>query len=502
MKNLKALLTIIFFSGIIMTNINCAKGPEVEVSELYQPGSPLIAFRVELKAGSVNDPSGKEGLDALTALTIGEGGTKELTYQQVLDKLYPWAASITPQADKEVTIFIGEVHIDHLEEYYKIFTDLLFNPRFDESDFTRNKDLLVSQLENTLRGTDDENLGKEALNVFMYENHPYRATEVGTVQGLKSITLDDVKSYYRQVYTRDNIKIGIAGGYPKSLIDRIKKDFNKLPSGILNEVKLPEPAQINNLEIMFVEKPARGTAISMGFPLSITRKDKDFYALMLVNSYLGEHRTFNGVLMNRLRGDRGLNYGDYSYIEHWVQEGGSTFQLPNTPRHQQYFSIWIRPVEPEKAHFAIRNALYELNRLVEKGLTEEQFESTRKYLINYSKLWVQTSSRRLGYQMDSEFYGTEFFIDKIEKELDLLKLADVNNVIKKYLNAANLKIAVVCSDAKSLQEAMFNNAPSPIKYSSPVSQNILDEDKIIEIFPLQINKEKSRIVPVKELFEK
>lgn len=500
MKTLKFLLSLIFFAGIIMTNINCAKGPEV--TELYQAESPLITFRIQLSVGSINDPAGKEGLNALTAMTIGQGGTIELTYQQVLDKLYPWAAGINPQVDKEVTMFIGEVHKDHLDEFYKIFTDLILNPRFDEADFARNKDLIINHLENSLRGTDDENLGKQALNELIYENHPYRTTEVGTIQGLKSITLEDVKSYYKRAYTKDNIKIGIAGGYRKSLVDKIKEDLEKLPSGKLEEAKLSEPAPIQNMEIMFVEKPARATAISMGFPISLTRKDKDYYALMLVNSYFGEHRTFNGVLMNRLRGDRGLNYGNYSYIEHWVQEGGSRFQLPNTPRHQQYFSIWIRPVQPENAHFAIRNAMYELKNLVEKGMTEEQFEMTKKFLANYSKLWVQTSSRRLGYQMDSEFYETQFFIDRIEKELNAMKLGDVNNVIKKYLNATNIKVAVVCNDAKSLQEAMFNNSPSPIKYASPVAQKILDEDKIIEVFPLEINKEKSKIVPVKELFEK
>jgi zinc protease len=500
MKTLKFFLTIIFFAGIIMNNINCSK--DSEITELYQANSPLVTFRIELKAGSINDPAGKEGLNALTALTIGQGGTKELTYQQVLDKLYPWAAGINPQVDKEVTVFIGEIHKDNLDAFYKIFTDLLLNPRFDEADFTRNKDLIISHLENNLRGTDDENLGKQGLNEFMYNNHPYRTTEVGTVQGLKSITLDDVKNYYKRVYTKDNFKIGIAGGYPKSLVDKIKQDIIKLPSGKLDEVKLPEPEKIQNMEVMFIEKPARGTAISLGFPIPLTRKDRDYYALMLVNSYFGEHRTFNGVLMNRLRGDRGLNYGDYSYIEHWVQEGGSTFQLPNTPRHHQYFSMWLRPVPPENAHFAIRNAMYELKKLVENGLTEDQFQATKKYLVNYSKLWVQTSSRRLGYQMDSEFYGTEFFIDKLEKELSVLRLADVNNVIKKYLSATNIKVAVVCNDAKSLQDAMFNNGPSPIKYASPVSQKILDEDKVIEVFPLEINKDKSKIVSSKELFEK
>ena len=62
------------------------------------------------------------------------------------------------------------------------------------------------------------------------------------------------------------------------------------------------------LEVTIVEKPADSTAISLGFPLDVTRRDDDFYALAVANSYLGEHRTFNGKLMQDLRGKRGLNH--------------------------------------------------------------------------------------------------------------------------------------------------------------------------------------------------
>ena len=122
----------------------------------------------------------------------------------------------------------------------------------------------------------------------------------------------------------------------------------------------------------------------------MTRRDDDFYALAVANSYLGEHRTFNGKLMQDLRGKRGLNYGDYSYIEDFIQEGDSTFPVPNNPRRQQYFSIWIRPVPTDKAVFALRAALWELDRLVEHGMSPAEFEATRSFLLNYSKLWVQT----------------------------------------------------------------------------------------------------------------
>ncbi len=478
-----------------------AKTP-VKVTEMYSPNSPLITFRIILRAGSINDLKGKEGINALTASMLARGGTNELKYQEVVAKLYPWAASINVQPDKEITTFIGNVHSDHLEKFYKLLSDLLLNPRFDPDDFTRNKDLAVNFLEKNLRGIDDENLGKEALGISMFTSHPY-GTAGATVEGLKATSLEDVKEYYRKTYTTGRIWIGIAGGYPRLFVDQMKKDFSKLPDGKFVPVALPSPEKIEELEITFVEKPTRATAISMGHPIPITRKDKDYYALMVANSYFGEHRTFNGVLMNRLREDRGLNYGDYSYIERFTGGVTGVSRLPdvNTPLRQQYFSIWIRPVQPENAHFAVRAAMYELEKFVENGLTEEQFQRTKKFVINYSKLLAQTLNRRLGYKMDSEFYETEYYIDRIERELKALTIDDVTKAIRKYISAKNLKVAIVANDPEDLMKAMLSNTPSPITYASTVSERILEEDKVISTFPLDINKMHSKIVPVAELFE-
>ena len=478
-----------------------AKTP-VRVTEIHSENSPIVTFRVIIRAGSINDIKGREGINALTALMIAQGGTKELRYQEVAAKLYPWAANVDVRPDKEITVFVGNVHRDHLEKFYKLFGDLLLNPRFDPDDFTRNKDLALSYLEKNLRGSDDENLGKDALIISMFANHPY-GTAGATVQGLKSTTLEEVKDYYRKTYTTGNVWIGIAGGYPRSLVTRMEKDFSVLPESKFTLVALPQLEKIEGLEVDVVEKPARATAISLGHPLNITRKDKDFYALMVANSYFGEHRTFNGVLMNRLRGDRGLNYGDYSYIERFIGgvNSGSRFPDVNTPLRQQYFSIWLRPVQPENAHFAIRAAMYELSKFVAEGMTDEQFQQTRKFVSNYSKLWAQTLDRRLGYKMDSEFYGTDDYVDRIDKELKTLTLADVNTAIKKYIDPRNLKVAIVADNVQSLKEAILTNAPSPMTYASSVSERILAEDKVISVLPLGINKAKTRVIPVSMLFE-
>ncbi len=490
----------------LTTILHATEKGGLKFTEIQSNNSPLITFRIILRAGSVNDPPGKEGLNALTANVIGDGGTSSLTYQQVVEMMYPWAANFGVQSDQEITTFIGDVHKDHLDQFYKLMSDLLLHPRFDEADFQRIKDMSLNYLKNTLRATDDEGLGKQSLNAFMFDGHPYGKAEVGTVQGLESITLDDVKQYYKRTYNQANLWIGIAGGYPKSIIATMKKDFSTLPAGTFKSVTLNEVKPVKDVEVMVVEKPARAYAVSMGYPIPLTRKDKDFYALMVANSYFGEHRTFNGVLMNRLRGDRGLNYGDYSYTEKFTGGLGSNGVFPtlNTPLRQQYFSIWLRPIPPEKTYFGIRNALFELKNLVEKGISKDDFEQTRKFVVNYSKLFAATLNRRLGYQMDSEFYGTDYFIDRIEKELKKLTVDDVNAAIKKYLHPGDIKIAVVADEGKgqAFLDAMIANTPCPITYSSPVAQSILDQDKTIEVFPLTINKEKSKVVNAKDLFEK
>lgn len=478
-------------------------GPVPALTLLPSATSPLVTFRVQFGVGSIDDPAGKEGLNAVTALTIGQGGARDLTYREMIDRLYPMAAAVGAQPDREVTTFLGQAHRDHLDEFYALFTDTLLAPRFDAADFKRARDLLVASIETTLRSNDDEELGKEALNLILYGDHPYGRPDAGTVQGLKGITLDDVRGHYRRCFTRGNVRAGIAGGYPEDLGERMRKDLAGLPEGAVPRPALPAPKLSEGMEILIVEKPAPATAISIGQPLSVTRSDPDFYALMIANSHLGEHRTFNGRLMNVMRGDRGLNYGDYSYIESFIQDGGSNFPVPNIPRRQQFFSIWIRPVDPRNAPFALRQATRELGKLVETGLSNEECEAARTFLLNYSKLWTQSLSRRLGYLMDSEFYGTGMLLDRMEKDLPRLTAADVNSAVKRHLDPGRLKVAMVAADGKGLKEVLLSGKPTPITYQTPTTHaDLLKEDREIESYPLPVDPSRVRIVAARELFER
>ena len=463
--------------------------------------SPLVALRFVFRVGSQDDPPGKEGLAALTAAIITEGGTADLTYEQLLGRFYPMAAGLGGACRKEVTVFAGEVHRDNLSRYVPLVASMLTTPRFAREDFDRIKNASVDYLSKTLRSGNDEELGKWALQVALYKNHPYGHVDRGTVAGLNAITLDDVKAFHRAHYTSEAMTLGIAGGAQESFPERVRKQLAALPSRPFKARDLPRPEQPRGLDVTIVRKPTGSTAVSLGFPVNVTRRDDDFYALAVANSYLGEHRTFNGKLMQDLRARRGLNYGDFSYVEDFIQEGMSTFPVPNNPRRQQYFSIWVRPVPHDKAGFALRGALWELDRLVKGGMSPADFEATRTYLLNYSKLWVQTPARRLGYAMDGSFYDREDLVTEMARRLPNLTVERVNSAVRRHLASAGFRVAIVTRDAEGLARALKANDPTPITYDTEgTPEAVLQEDKEIAAFPLR--DVTVTIVPVGEMFQK
>ncbi|MFL6193358.1 MAG: M16 family metallopeptidase [Thermoanaerobaculia bacterium] len=471
----------------------------VETVALPSAGSPLVSIRLQFNAGSIYDPKGKEGLAALTSLMIGRAGTEKRSYTDLLEALYPMAADIGTNTDREVALVSGTVHRDKLAEYTALLEEALLHPAFAQADFERNKQQLTSALTNGLR-SNDELLGLEMLQSRIYQGHPYGHPPAGTVEGLKSITLDDVKAFYRQRYTQASLMLGVAGGYPGDFPAKLQKDLAALPKGENGRMDLPPAPKVDGRNITLVEKQTGSVGINFGYPLPITRKDADYYPLMVANSFLGEHRTFHGRLMQELRGERGLNYGDYSYIEYWLAPPFTTLPSPNVPRREQYFSVWVRPVVPEDAQFAMRAALYEVQRLRDKGLTQAEFELTRDFLVNYSKLWAQSLPDRLGFQMDSKYYGMPYYIDEIDARLKKMTVAEVNAAVKKYLSTDNYTAVFVTDKAQQLKDTLQKDDPSPKTYNAAVAADVTEADKTITTIKVQPTR--IDVLPVADVFQK
>ena len=497
----KLFLGMIILVLAVMNVLEATANSKIETVEIKN-SSPLISFRILFNVGPALDPAGKEGVAGLTAAMLSRGGSAAIAYDKIIEVMYPMATSFNGQVDKEMTVFFGTTHLDNLEAYYKLISEMLLNPGWREEDFTRVRTDAINFLKETLSGNNDEELGKEALYRMIYAGHPYGHENTGTISALEKLTHDDVKNFYKQHYTQANLVFGIAGNYPATFLEKMKVDFAKLPAGTRAKINLPQPKPLADLRIHLVKKETRATAISFGAPIAINRSHADWPALWLARSYLGEHRTSNSYLYQRIREVRGMNYGDYAYIEYFPR-GMFQFQPDaNLCRQQQIFQVWIRPVEPQNAHFATRVAMFELNKLIKNGLSKEDFEATRNFLSKNVNVLVKTQDQQLGYALDGKYYGIPEFTSYVRSSLAKLTTDEVNRVIKKYLQADNLHFVFVTKDAEGLKEKLATNALSPITYNAAKPDDLLAEDKIIETYALPVKAEDISIVPVEEVFLK
>jgi len=171
-------------------------------------------------------------------------------------------------------------------------------------------------------------------------------------------------------------------------------------------------------------------------------------------------------------------------------------------RRAQLFEIWIRPVVPVNAHMALRIAIHELDRLVAEGLTEEEFQTTRGYLMKNAYLLTSTQDHQLGYALDQKWFGLGDYATTMREKLGKLTRADVNAAVKKHLQAKDLAVAIVTKDAEGLKEKLVGDVFSPITYDGEKPKELLDEDKVIGARKLGIKADAVTITSVEDVFAK
>ena len=480
-----------------------SESPPVSLLERRSETSPLVDVSFLFATGAADDPPGKKGLAALTAAMLAEGGSRSRTIQEINSAMYPMAAAFEAQVDKEMVRLAGTVHREKLGDWYELASAQLLEPGFRESDLDRLRTRTINAIRTGLVGNNDEELAKELLYTEIYgPEHPYGSLNEGDISDIESITLEDVRAFYRDHYTVTNLTVGLAGGYPEEFAARVAADMARLPAGEPGAVELPPAPAPDGRRALIVQKETPAVAVSFGFPIDVRRGDPDWVALWLARSWLGEHRSVYSHLYQRIREARGMNYGDYAYIEYFPR-GMFQFQPDaNLGRRQQIFQVWLRPLRDNNdALFATRTALWEMDRLIEQGMSETDFEATREFLGKYVALLARNQSRRLGYALDSRYYGIDEFSDYVRRGLSELTLDDVNRVIREHLATGDVQFVFVSADAAGLAEAIAADTPSPMTYNSEKPEELLAEDEQIEALPLGMGAEDIRIIDVSEVFE-
>jgi len=165
----------------------------------------------------------------------------------------------------------------------------------------------------------------------------------------------------------------------------------------------------------------------------------------------------------------------------------------------QLFEIDLRPVAPDNAHMALRLAIYELGKMVAKGLTEDEFKRARDSLIREIDLASADPSRLLDDTLDAKWLGIPDFWSQERRKLSELTLDEVNRVIRKYLQNQHMYVMITAPDARKLRADLLKK-PLPIKYNGERPKALVAEDELVANLNLEIESEDIRMYLISDAF--
>ena len=447
---------------------------EAPVRIVAQPvQGPVTWLTVAVRAGSAHDPVGKEGLAALTARMVREGGAGERSPEAVDKLLFRLGTDVSVVVGKELVTYRVKVLTEDLPLVTSLLADMFTQPALDPDTHAR----LLEELSDTLEKgilQDDEATGLEVLDNLLYAGHPYGHPVSGRAGVIDTLTIDDVETFLETRYLRSVVVLGVAGSAvatdgswkPDSAssaeLDGLRTALSTLPAAIYDAPTPKMVPKVDGRSLLVVEKTTDSTGIHFGHPTALHRGHPDWPAMLLAFTALGEHRQSHGRLYQALREDRGLNYGDYAYIERYTQAGWSSRQETGTGRMQNPFYVWIRPVASADGPFTLRGATDLIEDFVADGLSEDEFTLTRRYLQGRVALWADDPGRRLGWAVEAEAMGWTDPISTLPAQLAALNLEAVNTAIGRHIHPESMRYVVVTADADAFIDAVADEVSSPL----------------------------------------
>jgi len=462
---------------------------------------PNVYFQALVAAGSARDPIGAEGIAHLTARALVEAGAGERSSQELRDALYPTGNSIQVKADREWVSLRLRCDQSHQAHCAEIFADVLTAPRFDPTDLARLGEEAIYDVSDGLL-SNEEALGHEVLEAVLFEGHPYGHPVKGRAGVLPLLDAEDARSFYTDHYVRESVWVGLAGGYEDATRDLLVERLASLPGERAPELVLQSPIRVEGRSLQIVSTRTQVTGFHFGHPLRVTRSDPDWAALTVGMTALGEHRQSFGRLFRILRTARGLNYGDYAYVEPFVERRGTSMPEQGVLRQQPYFYIWIRPTSIENGPFALKLAIAEVERMIGDGLEAQEFEDVRAYLRGHTPLLAQDLGRHLAYALDAEATGTPNLLEALPAALETLTVEEVNAAMARHLRADDLRIIAVTGEAEALKRRLVEESETPIVYNQVEPEEAqMTRDAEVAAWPLELTEDSVWIAPAEGIFQ-
>ncbi|ERL03739.1 MULTISPECIES: pitrilysin family protein [Leptotrichia] len=367
---------------------------------------------VFVKTGSRDESDTEEGISHVLEHMVFKG-TPTRNYFEISEEIDYLGANVNAHTTKEETVFYINALTQFLGKSVDILFDIVTNSTIDEKELEKEKDVIVEEIKMYKDSPDD--LVFE-MNYADSINGQYSKPIIGTQESVKGFTADEIRKYYKERYTKDNILIVVSGNFDKNeIIQKIDQYFSKLV-----DKKTDRRDKIDfsfNAGKKIVTKDINQVNICISHENEDYNSKNKIYTDILANIIGG---SMSSRLFQEIREKNGLAYSVYTYNQYYLSGGlTSTYIGTNLENYEK----------------AIEITLSEFKKLRENGVTEDELQKAKNKYMSRIAFAMENPRSRMGilgnyYIRKNEILDSE----KMKNEVNAVKLEDVNNFAKtKYL---------------------------------------------------------------------
>ena len=398
----------------------------VKVPLIYEEDKrlPLVTTQLIFRnSGSITDVK-KAGLAKFSAKVLNEG-TKELGSNTFAEQLESKAISISASTGSETFVMNVSSLKDEYVNSLKYLDDILKDPNYCRESMSKIKTMTQGAL--SRKENDFDYIASNELKSIMFKGTVLAQAASGTSESIKSITLRDVKKFIKEHLVLSRAIVVVGGDIS---IDEVRKQMTH----ILKDLPIGENEPLVRIKVnkkvtnSVLKKETEQAYVYFGSPYNMKVDDEDYYKARVATFILGTGG-FGSRLMEEIRVKRGLAYSAYARVE--VSNSSS------------YLSGYLQ-TKLDSMDEAKSTVSEVINDFVKNGVTKDELEQTKKFLLGSEPLRVETMNQRLSRTFMEYYKGFPLGHSTTELEkIKKLKVKDLNKFIKEHTEILDISFAIV-----------------------------------------------------------
>jgi zinc protease len=393
---------------------------------------PKVQIRAVVRAGNGNESANEVWLADIVADMLKEATTTR-TAKQIAEDAARLGGSIAVSVGDDQTSVTGDVLSEFAPAMAELMADVLCNPAFPESELARIKNDKLRDL--SIQKTDPNAIAVEKFRAVLYPDHPYGRT-FPTEAMLSGYTIAQLKNFYAANFGAERTHIFVAGKFDlKAMEAAIRKAFGSWTRGTPPVTNVPK--SVAKRMIYLVDRPgAPQSTVYIGLPV-IDPSNPDYRALVLTNSLLGG--SFASRITSNIRESKGYTYSP-----------GSTV----SSRFRDAYWAEFASVTTDVTGPAIKEILFEINRLQGEAPTEEELQGFKNYLSGTFVLQNSNPGGIINQLVFLNLHGLpDSYLTEYVKTIHAITPAQVQKMAQTYLRDEEMVI-VIAGDRKKIEKQL------------------------------------------------